>query len=593
MKKIYSFILCLSVFGSVNAQKVTEATQKVTKHDNLSTKVKPTAQTEAKGALLWSDDFSDANTWAVTIDGSNAAGWEFTTDPSVIPVGDLSPLASTSAANGFIFVNSDANNSSDFDGDPIITTCTNVTAIDLTASPFVKLSYEHNFRWWHDTRGVRVSGDNGTTWTDYEMSNETEYSLPNQNSGNPEVTSIDISAVAGGMSQVLVQFYYDDNDYWGWYWSVDDVRINEIDDFDAELEQVIYGSYGFWQEPLPYFQVPVSQIAPIDFSGVVKNVGVSDVNATFMATYDGVYDGMSDPMLLSQGIFDTLTCTASLTPPASNAVHTIVYSVTTTEEEVDLANNVAADYTFEVNDFIYARDNGTPEGGSYNQGNEFEIGNIFDIYNDIMIHGVDVNVTAGAVEGAEVRVKLYSIDAEGEFVFVTESNILPLNADDIAGVTKSYPLQIPTTLLAGSSYLVVAATYGDGGVTDDLIVATAGISAPQTSYYYDGTDATWYYTGSTPMVRMNFNPDLAAIEETSNNTFEVYPNPASDIVNITFDDATVASVSVLNLAGQEVMTSSVNGTQASFSTNGLSNGTYIIKVSTDSAIQVTKVVVRK
>tara|TARA_B110000459_G_scaffold56409_1_gene63361 strand:+ start:6564 stop:8345 length:1782 start_codon:yes stop_codon:yes gene_type:complete len=593
MKKIYSIILCLSVFGSLSAQKNIDATEKVSKHDNVSQKFKPSAQTETKGALLWSDDFSDASTWAITIDGSNAAGWEFSTDPSVIPVGDLSPLASTSAANGFIFVNSDANNSGDFNGDPIITTCSNVTPIDLSASSFVKLSYEHNFRWWHDTRGVSVSGDNGATWTDYEMSNETEYSLPNQNSGNPEVTSIDISAVAGGMSEVLVQFYYDDNDYWGWYWSVDDVRINEIDPFDAELNEVIIGSTGFWGVPLPYFQVPISQIAPISFSGLVQNVGVDDVNATFMATYTGVYDGLSDPMTLSQGILDTLTCTTELTAPGSAATHTIEFMVVTDEEEVDEANNVANSYTFEVNDFIYSRDAGTEDGGSYNEGNEFEVGNIFDIYNDVMIHGVDVNVTSQAVEGAEVRVKLYSVDAEGEFIFVTESDILPLNADDLAGVTKTYPLQIPTTLMAGNSYLVVAATYGDGGVTYDLVVATSGISAANTSYYYDGTDATWYYTTGTPMVRMNLNPDLAGIEETTNNSFEVYPNPASDLVNIKFNDAINAQISVLSLSGKEVMTSTVNGTQTSFSTNGLSNGVYMIKVSNGTDVQITKVVVRK
>ena len=147
--------------------------------------------------------------------------------------------------------------------------------------------------------------------------------------------------------------------------------------------------------------------------------------------------------------------------------------------------------------------------------------------------------------------------------------------------------------MTGQSYLVVVATYGDGGVSNDVVVATAGISSPQTSYYYDGTDATWYYSTATPMVRMNFNPNLASIEETTNNTFEVYPNPASDVVNIKFNDATNAAISVLNLAGKEVMTSTVNGTQTSFSTSSLTNGVYLIKVSNGTDVQITKVIVRK
>jgi hypothetical protein len=290
-----------------------------------------------------------------------------------------------------------------------------------------------------------------------------------------------------------------------------------------------------------------------------------------------------------------LTCNSELTPPASVAVHTIDFSVATDAAEVeeDLDNNVFASYTVDVNEYIYARDEGTATNGSFNSGNEYEVGNIFDIYTDAMIYGVDVTIAASSVEGAEVRAKLYSFDAEtGDRIFVTESDILPLNAEDL-GITKTFVLQSPTMLTAGQPYLVVAATYGDGGVSNDLVVATSGVSDPQTSSYYDGTDATWYYTTSTPEVRMNFNENLAGIEETVNNSFEVYPNPTSDVVNIKFNDATNASISVMSLAGKEVMTSTVNGTQASFSTEGLTNGVYMIKVSNGTNVQMTKVVVRK
>jgi hypothetical protein len=607
MKKIYSIILCLSVFGSVNAQKTIDAAQHVTKQDNFSTTVKPSAHTESKGALLWEDSFADQSLWSITIDGVNPAGWEFTTDAAVIPVGALSPMASTTASDGFLFVNSDGNNSGDFEGTPIVTNATLVNAIDLTGSDFVKLSFQHNYRWWQDTRGVRVSGDNGVTWDEYQLTcgvddpgncigcEETDNYPGEQSAGNPVFESIDISATAGGQAQVLIQFYYNDNDYWGWYWAVDDVKINEIDAFDAELVNVIKGSTGAWGTPLAYFQVPTSQVAPISFAGVVGNVGVADINATFSATYTGVFEETSDALLLTQGAQDTLTCNSELTPPASVAVHTIDFSVATDAAEVeeDLDNNVFASYTVDVNEYIYARDEGTATNGSFNSGNEYEVGNIFDIYTDAMIYGVDVTIAPSSVEGAEVRAKLYSFDAEtGDRIFVTESDILPYNAEDLP-ITQTFVLQSPTMLTAGQPYLVVAATYGDGGVSNDLVVATSGVSDPQTSSYYDGTDATWYYTTSTPEVRMNFNENLAGIEETVNNSFEVYPNPTSDVVNIKFNDATNASISVMSLAGKEVMTSTVNGTQASFSTEGLTNGVYMIKVSNGTNVQMTKVVVRK
>ena len=169
MKKIYSIILCLSVFGSVNAQKSFEAAEHVSKQDNFSTTVKPSAHTESKGALLWEASFADQSLWTISIDGVNEAGWEFTTDAAAIPVAALSPMASTTVGDGFLFVNSDANNGGDFEGTPIVTNATLVNAIDLSASPFVKLSFQHNYRWWQDTRGVRVSNDNGATWVDYQL----------------------------------------------------------------------------------------------------------------------------------------------------------------------------------------------------------------------------------------------------------------------------------------------------------------------------------------------------------------------------------------------------------------------------------------
>jgi hypothetical protein len=182
--------------------------------------------TACADSILWSNDFSSPSDWVINnTAGTPSLGWEFSSNPAAIPVNQLSPFASTTAANGFLFVNSDGNNSGDFDGTPIVTTATTSATIDLTGQPVVRLRYQHNFRWWHDTRGVSVSADNGATWTDFEMSNDANYSTPNQSSGNPEQTIIDISSIAGNQAQVKIRFYYNDHDWWGWYWAVDDAAL--------------------------------------------------------------------------------------------------------------------------------------------------------------------------------------------------------------------------------------------------------------------------------------------------------------------------------------------------------------------------------
>ena len=465
--------------------------------------------------VLWSDDFSTPSNWSISIDGVNSAGWEFTTDPSVIPVGDLSPMGSTTASNGFLFVNSDGNNVSDFEGTPIVTTVTNTTPIDLSGYADVQISFEHNYRWWQDTRGFRVSTDNGATWTEYQLTcgvDDTGNCLgcePNdnypgdQNSGNPTYETVNISDVAGNQSQVLIQFYYNDNDYWAWYWAIDDVSISVLPSYDASLDEIIVGSTGSYGLPLAYYQIPISQVSPINFSGVVSNIGTSDFNATLTADLPGAFNSSSNAVNILSGTQDTLIITDALTPPAAVATHTVDCSVSITENEDELGNN-SVSHTFEVNNFIYARDMGVISGGSYNQGDPYEIGNVFDIYSDATIHSIDIVAAASSQIGAEVSAKLYSIDpATGDFVFINETDLYALTESDL-GVSKTYPLFNPELLTAGTSYLVVASTYGDGGVSNDLVVATAGSSPPSTSYYLDGNDNTWYYIVNTPMVRMNF-----------------------------------------------------------------------------------------
>ncbi len=175
---------------------------------------------------IWDDDCSNINTWTVTNSSTLGYGWVIETDPNATPAGGaLTPMASVSASNGYMMISSDAlGGSSDNDGTIISTEFTNSTPVDLTMYQNVQLTFQHNFRWWNDTRIVRISPDNGVTWVDLDViTDDAGYSYPAQSSNNPHMSVYDISSVAGGMSEVLIQFYYNDNDIWAWYWAVDDI----------------------------------------------------------------------------------------------------------------------------------------------------------------------------------------------------------------------------------------------------------------------------------------------------------------------------------------------------------------------------------
>ncbi len=603
MKKLYFSFLALTAAGTFHAQVKSINAPRLDKKASFevgsSVAHKPSA--DAKATTIWSDDFSTAANWAIASTGSNPEQWHIINTPNSIPVSAMSPFAAPTAANGFLFVNSDANNTGDQDGTPIITTATTVNAINCSAHSVVKVKYNHNFRWWHDTRGIRVSGDNGATWTEFLISDETDYFTPNQNSGNPEVTVIDISSIAAGQSQVKIQFYYHDNDYWGWYWAVDDVELYVPEANDVKLNGVLWGSTGFWAERLAYYQVPQSQVTEVEFSGLVENIGAQNqTDAVFTAT-TGSYTGTSAATPIAVGQIDTLACATSFTPGSSIANHVLSANVALGVTDGDPSNNALNNFaTIAVNPYVYSRDNGTALNGSFNGGMGFEVGNIFDIFSNVSIGGGSVYINGAAEPGAEMYLKLYSIDpATGDFLYVDETGPYVLQNSDLdAEVTLSF-LGGSYPLNAGESYLLVAGSNGDGGATNDLVVGTAGPAVVQTCYYYDMTDLTWYYTTSQPMVRMNFDPALGVNEEVASFGLEVAPNPAADATNVTFTvkNTTDAVINVIDMAGKVVATQTlagINGTQnVAINTSALNNGMYTVSVAANGTIVTKKLAIRK
>jgi hypothetical protein len=246
-----------------------------------------------------------------------------------------------------------------------------------------------------------------------------------------------------------------------------------------------------------------------------------------------------------------------------------------------------------VNNSIYARDKNNVSGGSYNAGFGFEVGNIFDIYATAPLSAIDVYINDAAEVGAECYVKLYSIDATtGDFVYVDESNAYTLAANDLDGIVTFSLAAGAFTLNAGESYLVVAGSNGDGGLTNDLVVGTSGNSEVQTSFYLDLTDNTWYYTTSTPMVRMNFS--AAGIEDNDASFgLNVYPNPAENEANISVsvENANVA-VTLTDLSGKVVYNNNlgtVNGTKnVTINTGNFANGIYMVGVNSNGNISTKK-----
>ena len=584
MKKNYILLLLgIGFCSGISAQMAPTALSRIDKYTSFEEKVKPATPNQPKGVVIWSNDFSNGSDWVYDNTSVPYLDWTITNNADTIPVTTLSPAVFTSVNNGFAFINSDAQGESGLQNSNMTYTST----IDCSSYANVSIVFEQSYRTYLDTRIIRISNDGGTNWTDFVVTDGSEPTA--QNTPNPDIYSINISSVAGGQSNVKVQINYQGN--WGWYWAIDDMKIIETDQYDLKLQTTSFGTDGAFGARLAYFQIPNSQVAPINFGGVLKNIGVQDLtDAGFTATIAGSYTGNGGPITLAAATTDTVWCSNTFTPSSTNANYSVAVAATTAQIEPDVTNNVLTNTSISVNDYIYARDNNQILGGISNSGEGYEVGHIFDMFQSATLYGIDAVINTSSEPGAEIFVKLYSLDAAGDFVFEEESAPYIVTTGDL-GQKITLALANPVQLNANESYLAMVGSYGDGGTTNDLVTASSGASAPQTTYYFDYTNQTWYYTTSNVMVRMNFNPAIVGITE-NEMVFSVYPNPASDEITVS-SSLTEGTITLSDVAGKLVKTTSLSGLSTSLNTVGLNNGVYYVTVSNGTTTSTEKVVIKR
>ena len=639
MKKIYLILFCITIGFIASAQNSSSQVSK--KHEFIEEKTRSNISSQPKGVVLWENQFDNASDWVIdntcayaaynivggydytnqtpisstsTCTGSGTAGidpgtgaaaqWRFETDPNLIPVSALAPFGSASASNGFLFINSDACGGGDGDGTPILVTATIATPVDLTGENSVVLSFSHNYRWWQDTRGVRVSGDNGATWVQYEITNNSGY--PNdQNSGNPEITSIDVSSDVGGQSQVLVQFYYEDNDFWAWYWAVDDVKISRKDLNNIQANSSwIYGETHYSAE---YGRVPITEIDQNWIVGAqVTNDGVNDQTNVTLAADFGSFNTSSSLGIVEA---DSSSTIESLEPLVlTTGTYQGTFTVSSDSDQVGGANFSDNTYerNFEITNDVYSLDGiglhpaGYEALGSLgsNSWADAEDGLVCGTYYNLkqpqVLNSVRTYITSTSVAQAEVI--LYIIDSlsfsTGAFGNATyTSDLYTLTTNDVANGYFDLSIAILSgwdpstnsnnwenlTLSAGGYYLAVE-LFSGGGTYHVRIVDDATVTQPawSSAIWYPAPTSTFYSNGNAFAIRMNMGANVGINENITNNV-SIYPNPTSGILNISTNAKDLSEIIVKDIMGKVVLSQKFNS-KIAINTENYAKGVYLIDV---------------
>lgn len=581
----------------------------------LSKPVAEVSMTKSQAAL-WSDDFSDASNWVMTNTGAEDIDWTIETDAAAMPDagGGLHPFAAETAENGYALINSDgAPGNTDGNGD-IVAQLTTANSIDLTGQESVLLRFSHNYRWWQDTRGVRVSNDNGATWTEFEITNLDGYPN-NQNSANPEIETINISDIAAGYSEVKVQFYYNDNDYWAWYWVIDDVEIIEQPANDLELISSWASTLGNSE----YGRTPLAQLYDtLAIGGDVYNFGAAtQTNVTLSTTIldsNGAEVATANEVLAeleSDSIHYFNTLVGSI--PFEVGTYTINGTVSADEEDAFAADN-SYSRAFEISDGLYSLDgigvyetNSLSGLGSSNA-NENN-GNIlmarYHIVQEAEIVGLQIMLSSSTTAGSTIYPFLMN---EGEFFNPDGSlnqeadmfgNRFAANNDGVeiteADVTNGYVYaELPSTVLDAGTYYACAEISlnadADGAlyILDDETVWQSYYA----SLYYSANDQLVYTNGTAIGIRMMLDMPFS-VEEATNNLFNITPNPSNGVFTVSTTNEANYSIDVINVLGEVVSTRNIEGSfNETFNLSNLNAGLYFVKVSNGTSENVQRVIIK-
>lgn len=558
--------------------------------------------TRAEGDIIWDDDFSTPANWTFSNTSNPPHGWTITSDLNAPPFAALAPVNFATGANGYAFCNSDAAG----DGSSTNATITwSGTPIDCSMNPNVSLRFNTVTRNWSSQYFVRVSGNNGATWTEIPV---LQHITTNINSQNSEEVTLNITSIAGGQSEVLIAFRYQAE--WGWFWAIDDVELFETWNYDLNLTQAI-SSLGVAE--FKYTIMPVGQVTAgmtMGFGAEVSNNGAMTMTPTLSAS-QGAWSAQGAAGSVAPVQTDSLSILAASGFPIPTTVGT--YNVTLdidTDEEIQNPSAVLRTMPFSISPLVMAGDdyNGTAasmSGGFFGWASatgDPGIGREFEIFANGQIGRVSVgiaNVAAanqGTYIGNELYVELWRVvDGEAVFAGISEPHLVA--ASNFGNLVNCY-FEDPISVSAGEIIIAIAASTETALVP----IAFSGTHKAGNTVGKAGGDFVTLAADNeyveVPVVRLDFGNYTSIANETLiSEDVVVYPNPAADNATVTYTLTSESNVTILvrDLSGKVVFTTESGligaGTyNTTIDMNAFAQGMYTITLTANGAQTTQKLI---
>lgn len=610
MKKVYLLapaLLAASAFGQVHKNAPVKDADNKLSTSNLKSPLAPYSfAAKAGGDVIFTEDFNGSlGQFTVNSANENDTLWKFDLDG---PNGQYSnpatqKIQSTTNANGFMILDADKANAAQ----PFANFNGNLTSpvVDLSAVPAAILSFEHTYRFccsgaWFPQ--VQVSTDGFATFASYNVT------IPGFSTNNTTPTykhKLNITSfmdTASNLANFQFRFRWEgDLGASHYYWQIDDVVMYEAYTNDMNMRS---GSFYAGVEEIPYYNVPLSQLAPITFQSVVRNDGAAtEANSLLTVNFNGANPVVSPTKSIAAGAQDTLV-SATYTPPSATGKIVIDYAVSGSAADEFPSDNTVKD-SINVTDTIYSVDNGVVRGSitnfSSNSGQPFKIGNLMEIMGNMTISQMAIRLTTGAANVGQLfsgEIQIYDPNTQ-EFTYLTETEEVTVTSTN-NGTVIMLPLLAAQQVQAGDLLLVLARHNGAGGA-GDLGFASCQSVPVGLVLGYDASSSLFSLSGpSAVYVRLVEQDPTTGIAENEGNITvgSLFPNPTNNTValNYSLKSGSDVMVTVTDLSGKVVYSSTssevAGGHTMTIDASEYTNGMYLVNVSSNDAT-VTKRFVKK
>ncbi len=572
------------------------------------------SNTSNRETVIWSEDF--ANGIPANWDNSGApalAIWEYrgpSTNPnqlvgsrgSCLPDGNVGEaIASTTSANGFVIFDS---NYWDNDLNP----CTvenfgtgqapgphlsylTTASIDLTGFANVALEFEQYIRYYLGNTRVEISIANGPWEVLY--TNILDQGITTQNT---QTVRMPLPASAGNQSNVKLRFVYDGLYY---FWQLDDIRLVQGFANDLLIENSSYGDFDFNNpdhttgfEMMEYTQYP-SAFAPLVYlKSNVFNFGTNTqtniaLNARLMNDNSGelLYESAS-PVLptLAPGA-DSVLVSGEFQMEQVVADYSVYFNSLQTETDENTENSLDTLH-FKITPVTYARDENSL--GSMFLPSEafasapFEMGAVYLLPSGQQLHSVSVAMGEGTILPCSVYATVFPFSlstgiggaiASTQDIAVSEADINSFGEASMKVLSFDSPVFLSQGLYlvaVGSPISAFQAVIGLSGKSEDL---SAWVR-------FNNSNTELFYLTRTPMIRMNFGPVSNITEQSFGQSFQIYPNPATESLSILLNGKEAATIEVFDETGRHIHSQKSNIAVSNIEMNisDFSSGIYTVRV---------------